>query len=109
VRGERQNENGDNTLAQNHPASALSILKHGFIDGQGSYGTDREFSGVWVSDRPLDSNDGAWGEALLRIELPCHDAELTDLEWIEEGKGHREWPIPAAYLNANGAVTLEKD
>ena len=46
---------------------------------------------------------------MLRIELPCHDAELTDLEWIEEGKGHREWPIPAAYLNANGAVTLEKD
>lgn len=81
-------------------ANALSILKHGFIDS-------REFSGVWVSDRPLDCNDGAWGDALLRIEMPCTDADLADLEWIEEDKNYREWLFPASYLNDNAVLTLE--
>jgi hypothetical protein len=28
---------------------------------------------------------------LLRIEMPCTDADLADLEWIEEYKNYREW------------------
>lgn len=89
--------------------NALSILKHGFIDSRGNYMTDREFSGVWVSDRPLDCNDGAWGDALLRIEMPFTDADFADLEWIEENKNYREWLLPASYLNANALLTLEQN
>jgi hypothetical protein len=39
-------------------ANATSILSRGFRDGTGKYMTDREFSGVWLSDVPLDVNDG---------------------------------------------------
>jgi hypothetical protein len=78
-------------------------------DSRGNYMTDREFSGVWVSDRPLDCNDGAWGDALLRIEMPFTDADFADLEWIEENKNYREWLLPASYLNANALLTLEQN
>jgi hypothetical protein len=35
--------------------SAKAILRDGFRDSPGRYLTDHEFSGVWLSDRPLDA------------------------------------------------------
>ncbi len=61
-------------------AHAESILRDGFRDGHGRYMTDREFSGVWLSDQPLDSNDGAYGDALLRVDLACSETEISDFE-----------------------------
>jgi hypothetical protein len=69
--------------------------------------TDAELSGVWVSDRALDANEGAWGDTLLRIELNCNEDDIQDYECIEEGKGYRDWLIPAAFLNSRAEVTLE--
>jgi hypothetical protein len=43
--------------------------------------TDREWSGVWVSDRPLDNSEGASGEALLQIDIA--EDRLAAFEWIE--------------------------
>jgi hypothetical protein len=43
-----------------------------------------EWSGVWVSDRPLDNSEGANGEALLQIDIA--EDLLTAFEWVEEGK-----------------------
>lgn len=77
------------------PEASAAILAGGFRDGCGTYMTDREFSGVWLSDRPLDENDGACGEALLTITV---DANPDDYEWVEEGKSYREWLVPAALL-----------
>ena len=66
--------------------------------------TDREWSGVWVSDRPLDNSEGASGEALLQIDIA--EDRLRAFEWIEEGKPFREWLVPAAVLNDPGTVRL---
>ena len=84
--------------------AATRILRDGFRDTTGRYLTDREWSGVWVSDRPLDSNEGANGEVLLQIEIA--EDRLAEFEWIEEGKSYREWLVPAAVLNAAGTVKI---
>jgi hypothetical protein len=55
---------------------------------------------VWVSDRPLDESEGARSCHLLVLRLNFTEAELADYEWVEEGKGYREWLVPAALLNA---------
>lgn len=38
---------------------ADAILATGFRDGEGSYGTGTPRWGVWISDVPLDVNEGA--------------------------------------------------
>jgi len=79
-------------------AAARRILKQGFRDGFGSYGTRTKYSGVWLSDVPLDENEGACGDALLRVAIRATEEELTAFEWVEEGKGYREFLIPASWL-----------
>jgi hypothetical protein len=79
---------------------ASAIMCNGFRDATGPYMTIYEHTGVWVSDRPLDINEGADGDTLLRIELRCRESELADYEWIEDEKPYREWLVPAALLNS---------
>lgn len=43
---------------------AAAILGDGFRDATGTYLTGEEHSGVWVSDRPLDEDEGADGAVL---------------------------------------------
>jgi hypothetical protein len=69
------------------------------------YLTAHEWEGVWVSNVPLDSNEGAEGDVLLLIRLDPSEVELADFEWVEEGKTYREWLVPAAVLNRYGAVS----
>jgi hypothetical protein len=78
-------------------ANAEQILRDGFRDGVGTYMLTREHSGVWLSDVPLDIDEGAEGDTLLRVELP--EQVIADFEWIEEGKPYREWLIPAQRIN----------
>ncbi len=77
--------------------AGAAILADGFRDGTGSYMTDRTFSGVWLSDQPLDEDEGASGSTLLSIDVP--EATVVEFEWIEEGKGYREFLVPAAVVN----------
>lgn len=76
---------------------AEAILRDGFRDGTGRYMTDREWSGVCLSDEPFGELE--YCEALLRVDLNLSEHGLADYEWIEEGKGYREWLVPAAILN----------
>jgi hypothetical protein len=76
--------------------AAAQILKYGFRDGKGTYMTKQEHSGVWLSNVPLDENEGAFGDVLLELDLP--DEKLTPYEWIEEGKPYREFLVPAGSL-----------
>jgi hypothetical protein len=86
------------------------ILRSGFKDGTGNYMTEHQHSGVWLSDVPLDANEGAFGDTLLAVELNLSEEELRKFEWVEEGKGYREWLIPAALINANASIrTVEGD
>ena len=89
--------------------NAVKILATGFVDGRGNYLTDQMWEGVWVSDRPLDCNEEAHGEALLRITVQIPISDLDDYGWREEGKIYREWRIPAALLNRIATVELVED
>jgi hypothetical protein len=77
-------------------ASAAAILRDGFRDGRGRYVTDQMYLGVWMSDRSLDANEGAEGDAVVEIEIP---EELFAVhEWIEPGRSFREAVVPAAVV-----------
>jgi hypothetical protein len=86
--------------------AAARISSKGFRDGTGSYLTDREFSGVWLSDELLTANEGADGDTALCVVLDCTEDEIREFEWIEEGKGYREFLVPAPFIAARGTVTL---
>jgi hypothetical protein len=76
---------------------ADAILTDGFRDGEGNYLTTNVYRGVWVSDVPLDANEGADGDRLLAIDMP--ETAIADFEWVEDNRAHREWLVPAEVLN----------
>jgi len=88
-------------------AAAEQIIRSGFRDTTARYLTDREWTGVWVSDRPLDNSEGASGETLLQIEI--EESTIAAYEWVAEGKPYREWLIPATVLNKVGQVKLANE
>jgi hypothetical protein len=81
-------------------SAAEAILRDGFRDASGTYLTDSEHKGVWFSSVPLDVNEGADGDALLELHMPADVA--SSFEWVEAGKGYREFLIPAAVANLYG-------
>jgi len=86
---------------------ANTILKEGFKDGSGSYGTGLVFSGVWFSNYPLDINEGAKGDTLLSVDIP--EFKVLQYEWQEEGKTYREFLIPASLVNDYAVSTIQRD
>lgn len=84
----------------------MEILAAGFKDGTGRYLTDHKFTGVWLADRPLDENEGCKGSTVLAVS-GLDQSDIADYEWIEEGRGYREWLVPAAMLNGKVTVELE--
>jgi hypothetical protein len=87
---------------------AQRVLRSGFENRCGSYLTGYECDGVWVSDRPLDCNDGVPVDAtsLLEVDLALSETDIADFEWVEDGKTYREWLLPADLLNAHARVRL---
>lgn len=89
------------------PEQADTIKIHGFRDTEGSYGFMREdrspfyIRGVFLSDAPLGPNDGLASESsrVFIIEIP--EQVIGPYELIEEGqgKGYREWCVPAEVVN----------
>ena len=86
--------------------AAASILESGFSDATGTYLTGQPHTGVWFSDQPLDANEGAKGDALLKVSLGLTEDDIAFYEWIEDGKPYREWLIPADVVNR--AATVER-
>jgi hypothetical protein len=86
--------------------NAKAILRDGFRDGHGSYMTDHEFSGVWLSNEPLGECEGAWGDTVLTVAFTITEAELNFHEWVEEGKPYREWLIPAQIIKQFATVAV---
>ena len=62
---------------------ADAILEGGFRDSKGSYMTDEVHEGVFLSDRPLNENEGARGFVVLMIQIPVFQPLLGHGE-IEE-------------------------
>ena len=78
--------------------AARAILVRGFRDATSRYMATRCTSGVWVSDRPLDVDEGTFGDTLLRLVLRITPPELRFHGWVEHGKGYREWQLPGRGL-----------
>jgi hypothetical protein len=76
-------------------ANAEQIQRDGFA---------LEHSGVWLSNMPRDINEGAYGDVLLKVDLP--EQAIADYEWIEEGKPYREWLVPAQLINAQAKPSV---
>ena len=85
------------------------ILRDGFLDATGTYLTvsPEEFTGVWVSDRPLDIYEGADGNVLLVLDIP--EEIFAKYEWVEDGKPYREALVPAEILNILPSPTIVDD
>ncbi len=84
-------------------STAEGILREGFRDNEGSYGlVGVTLRGVFLSDRPLDLNEGVAGEDLLEVTLD--ENLLGDYELVEEGKPYREWCVPADLLNRHASI-----
>jgi hypothetical protein len=77
------------------PDAALQIIANGFRDAGGP-GIRMGLIGVWISECPLDFNEGAKGDVLLRLQS---EVQLSRYEVVEEGKPFREWCVPARLLN----------
>jgi hypothetical protein len=75
---------------------ADAILSDGFRNGEGTYMTEQVWRGVWLSDRPLDANEGADGDNVLFVEIP--DDAVAEYEWIQD-IGYREFLVPAELVN----------
>ena len=86
---------------------ARTILREGFRDNEGSYGTDRQWSGVWLSDRPLDCNEGVSGNTILAVSFDCEPDDLSDYERVQEGLPYREWLIPADFVNKRTVAIVQ--
>lgn len=80
---------------------AAAILRGGFRDSTSS--SFPWVSGVYLSDQPLDVNEGAVCDQVLVVDL-SDDTPLDAYEIIESGKPYREWVVPAAIVNTHGQV-----
>jgi hypothetical protein len=98
-------ENHMNLFHLTSRSAALSIENDGFRDVRGKYpdllGMEQ---GVWVSDRPLDSNEfGTVIDDSAILEIEVDESQVHDYECIDDGIPYREWLVPAAILNAGRA------
>ncbi len=85
--------------------AAARILARGFQDATTTL-SGLKLTGVWLSDIPLDMNEGATrDESLLQVVLRLPSRELKRWELIEEGKPYREWCIPAAEVVNRGTIS----
>ena len=83
--------------------AARAIQANGFRDKTGFYLTSQaQRCGVWLSNVPLDCNEGAWGDVLLEVRIPSR--LIKRFEWVEKGKGYREFLVPADLVNARGRI-----
>jgi hypothetical protein len=83
--------------------AAAAILTGGFINHTDYYGGTRLHTGVWLSDQPLDINEGAQGDVLLEV-AGLSETDIRHCEWIEDGKPYREWLIDAAIINTDATI-----
>ena len=86
-------------------ANAEQVAGSGFQDVTSNFGLYSAVSGapvnttgVFFSDLVLDENEGVCSQAYFVLEIPSE--HLASYEWMEEGKGYREWCIPAALANS---------
>lgn len=91
---------------------ARGILKEGFGDEKWGFG-DEEHSGraltavgVWLTDRPVDPDDGPPGAAVLEVQLNMDDEELATFEIHGVLDEARLFVIPAKLVNPRASIRI---
>ena len=84
---------------------AAKILVEGFRDGENGHPV---FTGVWLSNAPLDESEGARGDTVMIVHFRVSLRRLSQFEVVEEGKVHREWVVPAAFIAKHATITLSQ-
>jgi hypothetical protein len=79
--------------------NAASVLANGFRDGTGRPASQAEHRGVWVCDRLLVLLSGIELGDVACFEIRVPREWLLRYEWREEGRGYREFLVPAIELN----------
>jgi hypothetical protein len=86
--------------------AARIIRDSGFRNARGSYGlvdeqTGRRIivEGVFLADRILTCSEGVSPDATAYFRIVIPGKLISRFEWIEEGKGYREWCVPANIVN----------
>lgn len=106
AKGKKMNQNGNYILYHRTTDEvARSIIEHGFRNDSGYFMGQRTWTGVWLTARVPDAKSGA-GETILRVSVSMPERELSRWEWTGEGRGCREWLIPAGLLNRKMRVEL---
>jgi hypothetical protein len=86
---------------------ANTILIDGLEDWNHAFRFNIRHTGVWVSDRPLEADEGPRGDAVLVFEIP--ESAIREFEWARDGADHREWLLPAALLNRFGVYDVMRN
>ena len=84
---------------------ARFILESGFKNSSGYYLGNRTWTGVWLSAIPGEERPQT-DDRLLKVKLELTDRELSRWEWMSEGRGHREWLLPAGVINKLATVEV---
>ena len=79
--------------------NAVEILAGGFHDGTGTSLSGSVHKGVWVSDQLLVLLSGIDLDDIACFEIKVLEEWLIRHESIQEGKGYREFLVPAIELN----------
>jgi hypothetical protein len=89
------------------PSVAEAILRDGFVDSEGSYVNDEVLRGVFLSNRPLDCNEGVRASDGVALAVTFDSIALDELdehELVEDGKTYREWCIPVDVIRRHATV-----
>ena len=65
-----------------------------------------EQTGVWVSDVPLEANQGGVGNTFLTLDIP--EAEIAPYERYQPAREYREFLVPAEILNSHGPPKIDR-
>jgi hypothetical protein len=75
--------------------AAEAILRHGFRDTTGSYMfVNFERTGVWLGDSPMDINEGAQGDQVLRVEFPTSTSVTSSWSRNTSLTANGAYPLP---------------
>ena len=94
-------------------ADARAIVQNGFENQKWRFEHDepemeevKKAVGVWVSDRPLDQNEGPPGAAVVEVTLDVSEDALELFQFEGVLWDARLWVIPAEIINARANVRI---
>lgn len=79
--------------------NAKAILADGFKDATGSFGTRDLYTGVWLTNEPIDVSP--IDVTLIEVTLDLDEDALAPYAQPEVAKRHRGWLVPAALVNSH--------